>query len=76
MTSTDMKSLLELLTERVSHGALGGPGPAADQITEIVRAGLRAPDLFISRGIKMPFYGHFRPDKVTKPEIYAKCKIA
>ena len=44
MTSTDMKSRLELLTERVSHGALGGPGPAPDQITEIVRAGMRAPD--------------------------------
>jgi nitroreductase len=44
MTSTDMKSRLDLLTERVSHGALGGPGPALDQITEIVRAGLRAPD--------------------------------
>ena len=44
MMSTDVNSLLELLTDRVSHSALGLPGPTPDQITDIVRAGMRAPD--------------------------------
>ena len=52
MMSTDVNSLLELLTDRVSHSALGLPGPTPDQITDIVRAGMRAPD----HGLLRPWY--------------------
>ena len=36
--------VLTLLTERVSHGSLDAPGPSPDEMAQIARAGLRAPD--------------------------------
>ncbi|MEL0260207.1 MAG: nitroreductase family protein, partial [Halieaceae bacterium] len=42
-------SIIQLLTERVSHASLGLPGPSRNELDTIIRAGMRAPDHAMQR---------------------------
>jgi nitroreductase len=41
---SDSALSIDLLTDRVSHASLSEPGPSADELSQIVKAGMRAPD--------------------------------
>lgn len=41
---SDSASPISLLTQRVSHASLSEPGPSPEELSEIIKAGMRAPD--------------------------------